>query len=143
MTRQLLAALRGYKTRFAAEWHGKLEAETMNDVLVPNQPPACDPGAHPHNDNSALVPRQMTGDAAKRCYDALRPFLRLLEPWGYYLPPKVARGRALTSPHPDWPLAWRHSTRPPAPVTWNPKAQGKPLTFAQFLMAYRIEVIDV
>lgn len=94
---------------------------------------------HPHNDNSPLAPRQMTGDAAKCLYDKLRPFLRVIEPWGYYLPRKTVGG---SQEYSDWPLAWRDAAKQPVAITWNPKAQGKHVTFAQFLRAYCITLTE-
>lgn len=92
----------------------------------------------PYSYASAHEPRRMTDEQAARLYQKLSPYLRVVSPWGYYLPKK--RGCAKHDVD-DWPLAFRDG-KPPCPITWNPKLKARRPTYAEFLKAYGITVAE-
>ena len=110
------------------------------NVSLPNRRPV--PMRVRYQTPLVAVRREMSGDAAKCLYDKLAPFLRSVEPWGYYLPPKWEGHGAQTCPHEDWPLAFRLNPAPPRAITWAPKAKGQRLSFASFLRAYNIVLVE-
>ena len=85
----------------------------------------------------------MTAEKAASIYEKLKPFLRAISPWDYYLPPRIpGKGWGMKHQH-DWPLSDKpgYPVKPLA-VTWNPKRQGRPITFDEFLRVYKIPITE-
>lgn len=78
--------------------------------------------------------RVISADQAASLYERLKPFLRRVEAWGNY-PPSKAKGCHQDN---NWPLYFRHGMNQPICVTWNPKAKGRPITFQEFMLIYRL-----
>lgn len=83
--------------------------------------------------------RQMPGEQAKDLYWKLRRFLSVVPSFGCYTP---SRGKRKSGDHEAWPRhAWKGPGRFPLVLAWMPNGEQRP-TFAQFLSAYGIEIVE-
>lgn len=82
-------------------------------------------------------------DKAVEIYNKLKPFLRKVRAWGYYLPPKTEKEVCGEKNQNDcWPLKFIPGyPHPPMGVTWNPKRKdSQEITFDDFLKIYKISI---
>ncbi len=82
----------------------------------------------------------MTAEKAANLYNKLKYLLRKVAPWGYYLPNKHNKSKSeedwILFSKPGYPIA-------PLAVTWNPKRKdSKNITFEEFLLVYKIKIIE-
>ena len=82
----------------------------------------------------------MTAEKAADLYNKLKHLLRKVAPWGYYLPNKHDKFKD----EKDWILFSKPGCPiPPLAVTWNPKRKdSKKITFEEFLLVYKIKIVE-
>ena len=82
----------------------------------------------------------MTAEKAADLYQKLSPFLRKVDPWGFYLPKKTNKSKN----EEDWFLFDKPGFPIPLlAVTWNPnRKEGKNITFEDFLKVYNIKIVE-